>query len=387
MTIFDWFMGRYGRRSIRTERVSDIAGIDTVRILAILLNLVLWAFCIIAVYAVVIGWSNVTAGARFLIWAWLTGMAAWLAGILLGLLFGLPLVAEVRISGPQGDGVAAPLTPGMSGYRENTNLEQIADWITKILIGLTLTQYQTWEMALDRAFQRAASQMYADPAAPGTSAAIITIALAANGFLAAYLVMRRYFITEMVKGRGEADAAAAEAIKKIELARKAGLLQDASVTRSMTGAATSAVRIATVAANLAPAQSVAEANTIAQEVRNNVGYPDDPWRGKFDGTNVAGGCRLAASVAALDGSNELFTVRLSLTAEPPESRAGQSATYYLHPTFGTEPKKVAFGQDGTANLELIAYGAFTVGVLLETGERLELNLATLEGAPDLFKLR
>jgi hypothetical protein len=67
--------------------------------------------------------------------------------------------------------------------------------------------------------------------------------------------------------------------------------------------------------------------------------------------------------------------------------AGTTAVFFLHPTFGKAVRSVAFGIDGRAPLQLFAYGAFTVGVLLQDGTTLELNLATLPGVPDIFRSR
>lgn len=357
---------------------------QTERVLALLLLLALAAVAVIVLYAFSLGLQWHGAGFRFLIWALLLALGGWLAGGLLGMLFGLPSVVEVRIADGQSTDGEGARSGGSLGYRESTNLEQIADWITKILIGLTLTQYNLWARAFEDSFVLASVQMLPYAVPSPTPAAIVVLAFVTNGFLAAYLVMRRYFIAEMVRGRNQARKFAAE---KIAVARDQGLLQAVSVTASPISQAQRAQEIATIAVNLSPNASQDQAQDIAREVREAIEYPDDPWRGKFGDTNAAGGCRLDATVQALEGSKELFTVRLTLIADSNTQRIGQSATFYLHPTFGAEPKKVAFGQDGIAALELIAYGAFTVGVLLETGERLELNLAALPGVPDLFRLR
>lgn len=54
-------------------------------------------------------------------------------GAFLGFLFGIPRSQQVTIA-PNGGG--APRS-----YSENTNLEQISDWLTKIIVGLTLVQF------------------------------------------------------------------------------------------------------------------------------------------------------------------------------------------------------------------------------------------------------
>jgi len=64
----------------------------------------------------------------------LTAAAAFAAGALLGFLFGIP-----RFLAQQGV-AAAPGGAGGPSYAPNTNLEQISDWLTKILVGVGLIQ-------------------------------------------------------------------------------------------------------------------------------------------------------------------------------------------------------------------------------------------------------
>jgi hypothetical protein len=60
---------------------------------------------------------------------------AFLAGGLLGFLFGIPR----SLAGPEGaDGKTE-----LGAYRPNTNLEQISDWLTKILVGVGFVQFTT----------------------------------------------------------------------------------------------------------------------------------------------------------------------------------------------------------------------------------------------------
>ncbi len=73
--------------------------------------------------------------------------AAALVGILLGFLFGIPrtTVAERApnpVTDPPGgrEPVPAGTSPLSAPYSVNTNLEQISDWLTKILVGVGLTQ-------------------------------------------------------------------------------------------------------------------------------------------------------------------------------------------------------------------------------------------------------
>ena len=62
----------------------------------------------------------------------LVGAAAWLSGGVLGFIFGVP-----RLRAASGAGGATT-----SVFVPNTNLEQISDWLTKIIVGATLVQMQ-----------------------------------------------------------------------------------------------------------------------------------------------------------------------------------------------------------------------------------------------------
>jgi hypothetical protein len=97
--------------------------------------------------------------------------------------------------------------------------------------------------------------------------------------------------------------------------------------------------------------------------------------------------RIEATVSPLVQDPQFFKVELRTVAETAARAAqlqGTKVLYFLHPTFGNQPRVSYFGADGTAPLELFAYGAFTVGALLDDGSRLELNLAAVPGAPARF---
>lgn len=65
------------------------------------------------------------------------GSAAWVGGSLLGFIFGVP---RFRVS-DRGEGPQGSLNP-------NTNLEQISDWLTKIIVGATLVQLRELSAAI-----------------------------------------------------------------------------------------------------------------------------------------------------------------------------------------------------------------------------------------------
>jgi hypothetical protein len=121
------------------------------------------------------------------------GCASFLSGGLVGFLFGIPRTL-------QQDGVQGTLQPAnekdtsqderqRASYGANTNLEQISDWLTKILVGVGLTQIAELPQAL---------QKYADYAAVGLggfpSSEVFALALliyfSICGFLIGFLATR-----------------------------------------------------------------------------------------------------------------------------------------------------------------------------------------------------
>lgn len=94
--------------------------------------LILGLFCLLPTYWHVSGWSHylMALGVGLLV----AGCAA-LVGGLIGFLFGLP--RKIVATRPASE------TSGDESYDTNTNLEQISDWLTKILLGAGLTQADT----------------------------------------------------------------------------------------------------------------------------------------------------------------------------------------------------------------------------------------------------
>lgn len=93
--------------------------------IAIPIVAILWAIAIL-IYAI-----QLPSGARWGAYATadLIASASFLAGGLVGFLFGIPRAVQ---------GSTAP--SGATQYQANTNLEQVSDWLTKIIVGVGLVQ-------------------------------------------------------------------------------------------------------------------------------------------------------------------------------------------------------------------------------------------------------
>ena len=116
--------------------------------------------------------------------------AAMLTGGLMGFLFGIPRTLQ----GEREAGDAAGGAPPETQYRANTNLEQISDWLTKILVGVGLTQVG----AIRRELGALGDQLESGFArgAPGRAFALALVAyFVICGFLYGYLWARLNLLT------------------------------------------------------------------------------------------------------------------------------------------------------------------------------------------------
>jgi SIR2-like protein/pYEATS domain-containing protein involved in immunity len=116
--------------------------------------------------------------------------------------------------------------------------------------------------------------------------------------------------------------------------------------------------------------------------------PEDPNKGQFGGLAECNGRRLTAVVKAVRDDPDWFTVIVTVRSTDPSRPLTGLVTFHLHPTF--QPTVISEMADGsgTATVELISYGAFTIGAEVDGGAtRLELDLASDLSAPERFRLR
>jgi hypothetical protein len=141
-----------------------------------------------------VGWEANAVG-PVLLWVF----ASVLAGGAAGFLFGIPKSgiagkAEAQASSPTPTtpAAAAALTTATRA-RPNTNLEEVSDWLTKIIVGLTLVNLRELRDEVGRICLNAAAAIRPNPTASDISAATaLVVGFALLGFLAVYLYMRLF---------------------------------------------------------------------------------------------------------------------------------------------------------------------------------------------------
>ncbi|MFL5540190.1 MAG: hypothetical protein ACJ8J0_14465 [Longimicrobiaceae bacterium] len=123
----------------------------------------------------------------------LVGAAALGVGGLFGFLFGIPRWLQHDPTAPP----ARRRGSARIAYNPNTNLEQISDWLTKILVGIGLTQLAHIPGALNDLSKYVADALPPPSAAPVAGAILIFFSV--DGFLIAYLWTRLYLARELRK--------------------------------------------------------------------------------------------------------------------------------------------------------------------------------------------
>lgn len=119
------------------------------------------------------------------------GLACFMVGGIIGFVFGIP-----RYAASASDRELQESTPEVVKYRANTNLEQISDWLTKILVGLGLTQFRAiGEFVADIANSLGGALTGGSSPSGTTVAWILMVATVIPGFIFFYLWSRVYLPT------------------------------------------------------------------------------------------------------------------------------------------------------------------------------------------------
>jgi hypothetical protein len=149
------------------------------------------------IVAIIVGTLYTCFAPPPLVW----GLAAFGSGILLGFVFGIPRVEQTS-EPPAADG-------NRSNYRQrvNTNLEEISDWLTKIIVGVGLVELG----AIPRLFQSLVEYL-ATPQYPANIVGAVIIFFLVTGFMSGYLSTRIFLASAF----SEADQAANRVLKNVE---------------------------------------------------------------------------------------------------------------------------------------------------------------------------
>jgi hypothetical protein len=135
------------------------------------------------------GWARGSGGIPV---ALLTAGGSMAVGAILGFLFGIPRSVQ------EGRQQANPADKDQPIYQTNTNLEQISDWLTKIIVGLGLAQLFQAPTAL-MSLNEYLANAFGEQAVPPSVVGLILAYFSIGGFLISYLWTRIYLTGEFTR--------------------------------------------------------------------------------------------------------------------------------------------------------------------------------------------
>ena len=339
----------------------------------------------------IVAHGALAASRTLLIVELLLATAALVVGGFLGFLFGIPRASTGAVVTVAGDGGVSKETSGNtagSGYEPSTNLEQVADWLTKILIGVGLVEFGDIADTLAR-FGAAMAGTFPEPAV-GLIGQLILIAFLVLGFIASFLWTRIYYGAIQTLADGDVRSLLA---RMTVTERRSKAAEEVS-----TALATGELKPATPArAASAVAPEVREADPIAalpSDLRARVDrlrdwpefdWDSDPNADLFTGApREANGRRLDAEILA-NLKNKALHLKLRVSRMPGGDALEGPVLFLLHPTY-SKRVELAWPQTDVADLQIISEGAFTVVAIADGGATvLSWNLMSMPNAPQWFR--
>jgi hypothetical protein len=313
-------------------------------------------------------------------------IGAFAVGGMLGLLFGSPSwggsvprpVADSAGANKSGQDSGTGNDAGQqTGVRPNTSLERIADWLTTMIVGLSLVHLKSIE---DRSTTASIWLTGAITGAPhttnGTAGMMIVLSYGFFGFLLVYLWAMRFLPSELRSSYSELS-------QQIESTNE-------NVSRLLKQFKTKPLFQVSPSALDAVKRKLVDggvddptASEVVTRYKLSTRADDEPM---LDfGPDEQSGYVLDAHVE--QSAPNLFNVHLTVTAP-----AGSTATklfWLLHNTFAPEVVSECPFHESNAAYDTTVNEAFWVGVVIpvpgQAALRLALDLRKVEGATDVFR--
>ena len=297
----------------------------------------------------------------------MVGVAAMAGGMLLGFLFGIP-----RTTGNE-DGSGSTRKDGDRGldYKPSTNLEQVTDWLTKILVGVGLVELKQVTGALGKLGTLVSLALV--PPVPGVSvlAESVVMVFATVGFLASFLWTRVYY-------------------PAIQVGTDIGILEQLNSLKrdvqTVAQLATSAVEAGEAMIIETPREAT---EPVVKVFRKIAEFQKAPPEFESDPTaSIFAGCPSATKDRRLTGRIDKVMQGALILVARVEAIGGSTldgeAIFLLHPTMDDPMRKVTCANDA-AETRFFSEGTFHVVAIVDGGRTaLMLDLGQVPRAPKWF---
>jgi hypothetical protein len=328
----------------------------------------------------------------------LVGTATLSVGGLLGFLFGIPRTTRPPRGSEMGGANDARRDAINAPYEPSNNLEQVADWLTKILVGVGLVELGTLGGALGKMGDQLAKAV--TPTPPGTSVVtqVIIISFATIGFLASFLWTRIYYggiqaradndIVNWVASKLEDQESRIDRADKVAEKLASGKLVPGASAPASKAAVPVTAELQAPTAEMEAAVPADLPEDLRQQVERflhtAIDWDDDTVVRIFgEHPSAANGRTLSAEISVQ--YEKALVIRLVVERRD-GAPLGNEVTFLLHPTFHARVRTIAVEGDDRADLEIYCTGWFTVGAIADQGRTfLAYDLRKVPGVPDWFK--
>lgn len=305
----------------------------------------------------IIGYSlTITGtGTRIFFILLLLAISTFIVGFFTGTLFGMPKRNTVNDS----------------DYSLNNSLVEISDWLTKIIVGLSLVNLHQIPVYL----QRLGNYVSEAASSKGQSLDVMAMAIVVLSSVLGLYIGYNYMRLVLSQKYKQAD----DNMLRKELERKE--LQVKAMLDETNNTPTTPLVVSTE-------QNIEEMKTRALEKLNKglIKNPNDPQKYQWGKQAALNGRRLEAEVKELTKQLYSVTIRVRSTTIEKPLKDGEVVLFALHQTFGTPPFRYVKAMNGIAEIKLISQGSYTVGAMLDHGAtELELDLAELKDTTEHFR--
>lgn len=347
----------------------------------------------------------------------IAGLAALVGGALLGFLFGIPRTPpRSQTNGGAADG--APESQNRPVYEPSNNLEQVSDWLTKILVGAGLVQLEEMRDFLNEIGAHVGTAV--GGAATGVVTQLTLLVFGILGFLGGFLWTRVYYgaiqVLADLRVQEDLDSFASRIAKRVQATVEQNVEQkveqkveqqveqktqqfeqakqqaEESATQSKNDL-TSLARIlrsvdatASMAARFTNVADVVKDPVLADKVKKFRDAPpdwdSDPVKDLFGtGPSSAGGLTLTGTLEKVLDEESLI---LTLAVEGSDGRSieGSRVMFLTHPTYKDSIRAIT-ARGNRASLTLYSESWYYAAAIVDTTV-LVLDLRTIPGVPDWF---
>jgi hypothetical protein len=312
--------------------------------------------------------------------------AATVTGGFLGFLFGIPKSLQKNQASslpPNGAaGTSSNQTTTTRNYSSNTNLEEISDWLTKIIVGVSLIQLTKLVDFYTKSCRSLAKSFkgYLTAEFGFTYSGSLIIFFSVCGFLIVYLWARLYFLKQLndiersleyvLNKVSKALTSQDVKFEKEKLERK---IEDFNKERN----------------KVTVRESLEDVRTVLERAKPNpVTFLNDCQKKRWGGESKQGAYVLSATVTQ-DGSDpDLYhVVATVITNDVTNSPLNDKVYFNLHDSYF--PNSIIIADvlgNSMATCTFDSYEAFTIGVVANDGVvKLELDLNTDPDVPIEYK--